>query len=527
MALDRAVAERMGRRVMKYSVIMTTYNRPTFLYHCLKSIQRQHIENTDHEILVLDDGTDEQTPAIAKSDATRGLTVRYLHTGVRTMNKWRTMGMTANIGIQQATGDIIVLTSSDIYHLGQTVVPVVKAVERDAMALSSVHAVHEDDGRLIGYLDRAPQSTAVMDPELVRLIEELKRIPPPPGVYPTNPDVPFFLAVRREHLMRLGGYDEDFIGIASEDCDLLDRLKAIGCHYTYAPKGSEVAHLFHGRRNIKGLEADPGFAYNIALRRSRVNVLERNKDRRWGELIDPSVPQATAPIHLVLWVTSKCNLDCPLCNQRFARHAWPNYDMPLEELDTIVRSCRERGIRFSTIELSGGEPTLWPLFEEGIARLQDSGITDAVTFITNGREAEHTAKIANRFGLYYVVSKSQATPEQIDIHRKTGVGVVWNEAGHRAMPTQIVPDTLPAACTQRQDMHGRVIRQMLYLHGTIWRCCMAHTNSHLLATDDELSCAFTEDFPTKFQETAGDICQVCLCNAKVWKAIGEGRTAVS
>ena len=192
--------------------------------------------------------------------------------------------------------------------------------------------------------------------------------------------------------------------------------------------------------------------------------------------------------------------------------------MGREELNHFITSCQQRNIHFSTIELAGGEPTLWPLFDTALAEIKDSGITDRVTFITNGREATRVAGLANRHGLFYVVSKRQCTEEQKAIHRKIGVGLLWNNGGHVAIPTQPLPRMTPVACSQRQDSHGRVVRQLFYLNGTVWYCCMAYTNSKILGDGAQLSCSFEEDFQTFFSKRIPEllICQICLCNKLVW-----------
>ena len=229
-------------------------------------------------------------------------------------------------------------------------------------------------------------------------------------------------------------------------------------------------------------------------------------------------------MHLVLWVTSECNLDCPLCNQRTTRQAHPEYEMSEKELHDFVTSCQRRKIHFSTIELTGGEPTLWPIFDKAIGFLQASGITDAVTFITNGRNPKNTAETANRHGLCYVVSRSQCSENQAAIHKATGVGVVWNNAEHRLPPKAPLGGTLPALCSQRQDMNGRVIRQLFYLRGTVWYCCMAHANSRIMGDNPDYFCPFEDNFDEVFYSRRDDlpICRVCLCNKSVWDRLGSG-----
>jgi GT2 family glycosyltransferase/organic radical activating enzyme len=510
---------------MKASLIITTYNRSEYLYHVLKSIQSQDLKGLDLEVLVVNDGLHDETENVTlHSDAVKGLNTRYIHTGHRHGLYWRCMGFAANVGIRQATGDVVILSNSDIFHLGNTIKAVVQGSILDPYALSTLHEVYDDDGLLIQALQATPYDEEESRRLRTTVVDRIRRSPRPQGFWPCNPDVPFCMAIRREHLMKLRGYDEDFIGVASEDCDLLDRLKKLGCHYRYAPKGCEAVHLHHGRKSIEELKALPGFHHNVKLRNERKNDLIRNPNREWGKLIDTTIPQEESPLGMVLWVTSRCNLHCPKCSQHPVMAAHQNYEMDLEELEHFIRSCQQRNLRFTFVELTGGEPTGWPLFELAVKRLVNSRITERVTFITNGSNPELAVKVANHHNLHYVVSKTQATPRQITYHEKHGVGVLWNTEPHKSCPSTVQQENLPANCSQRQARDGQVVRELAYIQGKVWYCCTAKANMFRVGTEDStLFCDFNEDFDSFFKHRNFDkpVCGVCLCNAKVWERLDE------
>lgn len=266
---------------MKFSIILTTYNRSNHLYFCLRSLHNQLI-GMDHEIVVVNDGDEDETENVVKtSDAAKGLNIKYVYTGGRKEGGWRVMGFAANVGIQQATGEIVVLSNSDVYHHGNTVKPVIENCIKNPMALSTLNRVFDDDGELIKALNTQPFNLKLHQAICEKISKLNRKLP---GCYPANPDMPFFMAIRREHLINIGGYDEDFTGCASEDNDLIDRLEAIGCRHVYAPKGAEAIHLYHGRRTVKQLQADPGFAYNMKLKWERAHQIVRNVGREWGKL---------------------------------------------------------------------------------------------------------------------------------------------------------------------------------------------------------------------------------------------------
>jgi hypothetical protein len=124
--------------------------------------------------------------------------------------------------------------------------------------------------------------------------------------------------------------------------------------------------------------------------------------------------------------------------------------------------------------------------------------------------------------LRYVISATQATAEQQAVHAKEGVGIQWNSEPHRHCPSKMIPDTLPAQCSQRQLRDGQVSRELLYLAGRVWYCCTAAANAMRLRQEEpSLSCSFEEDFDSYFSDRRFDrrICSVCLSNKKVWDVI--------
>jgi len=255
---------------MKTSVVMTTFCRPEYLDWCLETLWKQNLMGLDYEILVLNDGVKHDgTYEVVRKYACLEMNIRYLFTGQRNADclHWRVMGFSANVGIKEADGEIVVLTNSDIYHWGETLLPVVNKARVFPMALGTVSKIHDDDGSVVRRLRE--------DLSINEAIAGLQDSFPHP-----QPEMPFFLAVRREHLLNVGGYDEDFTGYACDDADLMGRLLKIGCHYEYVD--AEVVHLFHGRRDPEKIAADQDYQYNLSLLNERSDQIVRNVGKEWG-----------------------------------------------------------------------------------------------------------------------------------------------------------------------------------------------------------------------------------------------------
>ena len=223
------------------------------------------------------------------------------------------------------------------------------------------------------------------------------------------------------------------------------------------------------------------------------------------------------PIYLCLFVTGKCNLNCPHCNQKYVMDGLGEYEISLEELDHIIASCQERNIHFHTIEFTGGEPSKWSHLEEGLKRLKDSGIADHLTLITNGNDAQRISSLATEYCDWYFVSVPQATPRQIAIHRMRGLMPCWNPEVHHPVPTSPHKDCVPAECVMQHTRQGVAVCHLMYIRGTVYYCCMASALEHLVE-DPPQSYDFDDDFITPLSNRKFDqsICAFCLCNPKVW-----------
>ncbi len=89
------------------SVVIPTWNRPTSLDRCLESLERQTLPVERWEVVVVDDGSDnEKTSDVAFARRLPGQ-VRYLRIGHSGVNSAR------NAGISAAKGDIICLLDDD------------------------------------------------------------------------------------------------------------------------------------------------------------------------------------------------------------------------------------------------------------------------------------------------------------------------------------------------------------------------------------------------------------------------------
>lgn len=262
------------------SIIMPSFRRHELLKWGLWSIAKQKLD-FDHEIVVLNDGLEDETQDVCKMFS-RKLNIRYIFTGQRNTDTLRPRipGFPINIGVKQSLGDIVILTCPEIFHIQDNVLNLlVKAVRSDPLVMATPRTVSDDlDG---SFLEHVRFNFGDINEDVLKHLQETNQEIRDGGTsaFISNPYMPYLIAMKKSHFMNIGGYDEDFIGTAADDNDLMDRLVESGCKYELVD--ADVVHLYHGGKPDMKSER---YLYNVALWKSRKGVIERNKTRLWGVL---------------------------------------------------------------------------------------------------------------------------------------------------------------------------------------------------------------------------------------------------
>ncbi|HDR91447.1 MAG TPA: glycosyltransferase, partial [candidate division Zixibacteria bacterium] len=198
------------------SVVVAAYNAARTLRQCLHSLKGLHYP--DYEIVVVDDGSTDETPAILRE---------FDGIGVVRQNN---LGLSAarNAGIHASTGEIIAFTDSDcvvdpdwLYHLalemqrepivgvgGPNLSPPEEGLERQVVAMAPGHATH----------------VLLSDKEAEHV----------PGCN---------MAFYRSVLLEVDGFDPVFTK-AGDDVDMIWRLQEAGYRIGFSP----AAFVWHHRR---------------------------------------------------------------------------------------------------------------------------------------------------------------------------------------------------------------------------------------------------------------------------------------
>ena len=103
------------------SIIVATYNQAGYLPQCLDSLLAQRTPAADYEVIVVDDGSTDESPAVIAryGDAVRGITFR----------RNRGLAEACNAGVEAARGRFIVRVDSDDWLAEAAIAKLLAAAE--------------------------------------------------------------------------------------------------------------------------------------------------------------------------------------------------------------------------------------------------------------------------------------------------------------------------------------------------------------------------------------------------------------
>ena len=246
------------------SLVLSSFNRSKLLDVSLSSIVKNK-PSFPFEIIVVNDGMDDSTESICEKYQ-KELNIKYFFTGQRNEKGliMRCPSVPNNFAIKQATGDIIILSCAEIFHINHGIDEIVEPLLKNKKALSIPSYM---------YCGTCEQHTEWIKKGVV----DYKFL----SIHKDYVKMPFLLGCWKKEILDIGGYDEDFIGYASEDNDFIARLLKNGC--THFRTNAKIIHLYHGVRCPDGFQFDnPAWIYNRRLLEARGSDIVRNVGKEWG-----------------------------------------------------------------------------------------------------------------------------------------------------------------------------------------------------------------------------------------------------
>ena len=200
----------------RVSVVVCSYNGDRTLAQCLDSLGR--LEYPDYEVILVDDGSTDDTPTIAG----RFPNIRFIRHAAN-----RGLSAARNTGLLAATGEIVAYTDSDCFADRDWLTHLVHRLESTGAHAVGGPNLSPEDGWLAACISASPgQPTHVLESDQVA--EHV------PGCN---------MAFRRGPLEAINGFDPQFLR-AGDDVDVCWRLQQEGGWITFAPG----AMVWHHRR---------------------------------------------------------------------------------------------------------------------------------------------------------------------------------------------------------------------------------------------------------------------------------------
>jgi len=205
----------MSTDSIRISVIVPVYNNPGDLRECLRALIASSLPSS--EIIVVDDGSTDDTPHVAAN-----MGVRVLQLGTNSGQS-----TARNNGVRHARGDLVFFVDSDVVVMPGAISRVIKLFEE-----------HEDVSAVFGSYDDCPRARGVIS-QFRNLLHHFVH---QQGDAEASTFWAGCGAIRRMAFEEIGGFDESRFSGRIEDIELGYRLRQAG-HRILLDKGLQGTHL--------------------------------------------------------------------------------------------------------------------------------------------------------------------------------------------------------------------------------------------------------------------------------------------
>lgn len=131
----------------KISIIIPMYNVARFLKHCIFSIQQQHMNNNEYEVIMVDDGSPDNSKIIANELALSDSTIKVVS------QKNKGLGGARNTGIKNAQGKYIIFLDADDLLVENTLSQLITISDKNNLEILEFGASRiDEDGSIIDSL---------------------------------------------------------------------------------------------------------------------------------------------------------------------------------------------------------------------------------------------------------------------------------------------------------------------------------------------------------------------------------------
>jgi GT2 family glycosyltransferase len=206
------------------SIVVPTFRNPGALRETLASLRQLDYQPDRYELVIVDDGSEDETSAVVGADAAELPLVRY-HT-----QDQAGAAAARNQGARLATGEVLIFVDDDMLVPSTLIIQHLRALEAHAPAVISGY--REFAPELAARLRRTPFGRFRLEVEpRQEWGEGYEERAGAPCVEPLSSPAALTandLAVRREDFFRIGGFDEEFPHAGYEDQEFAVRAAQAG-----------------------------------------------------------------------------------------------------------------------------------------------------------------------------------------------------------------------------------------------------------------------------------------------------------
>lgn len=273
---------------MRVSLVTVTYNRAEQLKKGITTVLNQAI--LPDELVIIDDGSTDNTKevceAIKKVCADKN--IDFVYTWINHPEP-RISCIPRNVGIKEASGDIIIFTESEALHVGNTIEQLLAKYNDNPNCVPLATQVWSMGRRIWEKLsdeEFATPARIISHPYAQLVNGNMQNTNAPDADFGITGSLDCYVGilflVTKEDLLTIRGFDESFEGHGWDDWDLLHRLETLGREVI---KCNDIAviHQWHEKNypyNIYDAAEKNG---KISEARTKKKEFRANIGRRWGK----------------------------------------------------------------------------------------------------------------------------------------------------------------------------------------------------------------------------------------------------
>ncbi|HAH23387.1 MAG TPA: glycosyl transferase family 2 [Prolixibacteraceae bacterium] len=227
---------------MKISLIISTFNKPEYLFHCLKSITE--LKEFPDEVIIADDGSGEETTQLIEQFKAQ-FPVPFIH--IRQEDEGFRLARNRNNGLLTSTGDYLIFIDDDLIlhplfiadHRHYAMQGCFYCGSRVRIGPKKTAVLMKNHRNRISFWESDIQSrlSALRIPFLHKIITG-------PG-YTPNRLRGCHMAFWKSDLISINGFDERYTSWGGEDSDIAMRMMHSGVKRINLKWAAICYHLYH------------------------------------------------------------------------------------------------------------------------------------------------------------------------------------------------------------------------------------------------------------------------------------------